>query len=236
MEFSRQNTGVGCCSFLQGIFPTQGSSQVSHITGRFFTIWTTREACSKFSKPVFNSMWTVNFQIQAGFRKGRGTRDQIANLHWLTEKARELRKNIYFCITDYAKDCDWLCRSQQTVENSSRDGNNRKFLPASWETCMQVRKQKLEPDMQQWFGYKLGKGYFKAVYCHPAYFIYMQSTSWEMLSWMKHKLESRVPGEISITSDMQMTPPLWWRRTKEPLDENERGEWKSWLKIQHWKN
>ena len=62
----------------------------------------------------------------------------------------------------------------------------------------------------------------------------MQSTSWETLGWMKHKLESRLPGEISITSDMQMTPPYGRKwRTKEPLDESERGEWKSWLKAQH---
>ena len=63
--------------------------------------------------------------------------------------------------------------------------------------------------MEQQTGSKLGKEYVKAVYCHPAYLIYMQSTSREMLGWMKHKLESRLPGEISITSDMQMTPPLW---------------------------
>ena len=66
-----------------------------------------------------------------------------------------------------------------------------------------------EPDMEQWTGSKLGKEYAKAVYCHPAYLTSMQNTSCEMLGWMKHKLESRVPGEISITSDMQMTPPLW---------------------------
>ena len=67
---------------------------------------------------------------------------------------------------------------------------------------------------------------------------YMQSTSWEMLDWRKNKLESRLPGEISITSDMQMTPPYGrkWRGTKEPLDESERGEWKSWLKPQHSEN
>ena len=74
---------------------------------------------------------------------------------------------------------------------------------------MQVRKQQLEPDMEQWTGSKLGKEYVKAVYCHPAYLAYMQSTSCEMPGWMKHKLEQRLPGEISITSDMQMTPPLW---------------------------
>ena len=74
---------------------------------------------------------------------------------------------------------------------------------------MQVKNQQLEPDMEQWTGSKLGKEYIKAVYCHPAYLTYMQSTSCEMLGWMKHKLESRLPGEISITSEMQMTPPLW---------------------------
>ena len=74
---------------------------------------------------------------------------------------------------------------------------------------MQVKKQQLEPDMEQQTGSKLGKEYVKTVYFHPAYLTYMQSTSWEMLGWMKHKLESRFPGEISITSDMQMTPPLW---------------------------
>ena len=81
--------------------------------------------------------------------------------------------------------------------------------------------------------FQIGKGYIKAVYCHPACLTFMQSTSWEMLDWMKHKLESGLPGEISITSDMHMTLPLW---QKEPLDESERGEWKSWLKTQHSEN
>ena len=66
----------------------------------------------------------------------------------------------------------------------------------------------VEPDMEQWTGSKLGKEYVKAVYCHPAYLTYMQSTSCKMLGWMKHKLESRLLGEISITSDTQMIPPL----------------------------
>ena len=69
--------------------------------------------------------------------------------------------------------------------------------PASWEICMQVRKQQLEPDMEQRTGSKYGKEYIKAVYCHPAYLTYMQSTSWETLGWEKHKLESRLPGEIT---------------------------------------
>ena len=78
---------------------------------------------------------------------------------------------------------------------------------------MQVKKQQLELDMEQQTGSKLGKEYVKAVYCHTAYLIYMQSMNSmlneEMPGWMKHKLESRLPGEISITSDMQMTSPLW---------------------------
>ena len=75
--------------------------------------------------------------------------------------------------------------------------------------CMQVKKQQLELDVEQHTGSKWGKEYIKSVYCHPAYLTYIQSTSCEMLGWMKHKLESRLLGEISITSDIQMTPPLW---------------------------
>ena len=88
-----------------------------------------------------------------------------------------------------------LCESQQSVENSSRDGNARPpDLPASWETCMQVKKPQLELDMEQQTGFKYEKEYIKAVYCHPAYLTYMQSTSWETLVWKKHKLESILFG------------------------------------------
>ena len=72
----------------------------------------------------------------------------------------------------------------------------------------------LKPDMEQQTGSKLGKEYIKAIYCHPVYLVYMQSTSWEILGWIKHKLESRLSGEISITSDTQMTPPLWQKVNK----------------------
>ena len=101
--------------------------------------------------------------------------------------------------------------------------NTRKFFkrweyqatwPAFWEICMQVRKQQLELDMEQQTGSKLGREYIKAAYRHPAYLTYMPSTSWETLGWMKHKLESGLLGEISIISDMQMTPPLWQKVKK----------------------
>ena len=90
---------------------------------------------------------------------------------------------------------------------------------------MQVKKKQLEVDMEQQTSSKSGKEYIKAVYCHPAYLTYMQSISREMLGWRKHRLESRLPGEI-ITSDMQITPPLQQKRkrTKEPCDDSERGE------------
>ena len=92
--------------------------------------------------------------------------------------------------------------------------------------CMQVKKQQLEPDMEQWTASKLGKEYVKAVYCHPAYLTYMKSTSCKIPGWMNHKLESRLLGEISITLDMQMTHPYGRKRrgTKEPVVESERGE------------
>ena len=83
----------------------------------------------------------------------------------------------------------------------------------------------LELDMEQQTGSKQEKEYVKAVYCHPAYLTYMQSTSYKMPGCMKYKLVSRLPGETSITSDTQMTPPLWQKaKNKEPLDESERGE------------
>ena len=106
------------------------------------------------------------------------------------------------------------------------------------ETCMQLKKQWLEPDMQQWTGSNLGKEYIKAVYCHPAYLTYTQSTSCKMLDWMKHKLESRLPGGISKPQICRWHHPYGrkQRRTKEPLDESEKGEWKSWLKTQRSKN
>ena len=109
---------------------------------------------------------------------------------------------------------------------------------ASWEICIQVRKQQLELDIEQQTGSKSEKEYVKAVHCHPASLTCMQSTSLEMLGWMKPKLESGLPGEISITSDMQMIPPYVrkWRITKRPLDKSERGEWKSWPKTQHLNN
>ena len=108
--------------------------------------------------------------------------------------------------------------------------------PASWEICMQFKKQQLEPDMEQETGSQLGNEYVKAVYCHPAYLTYMQSTSCKMRGWMKHKLESRLPGEISITSDTQIPPSLWQKVKRNWTASWWTWEWKSWLKTKHSKN
>ena len=142
--------------------------------------------------------------VQAGFRKGGRTRDQIVNICWMIKKAREFQKNIYFCFIGYAKAFAWI-----TINCGKfwRRWEYQTIWPASWEIWMQVKKQQLEPYMEQQTGSKSGKEYVKAVYCHPAYLTYMQSTSWETLGWKKHKMESRLLGEISITSHTQMTPP-----------------------------
>ena len=97
---------------------------------------------------------------------------------------------------------------------------------------MHIKKHQLEPDMEKWTGSKLGKEYVKAIYCHPAYLAHMQNTSCGMQGWMKHKLESTLLEKISMTSGSWHLPSGGkWRGTKEPLEEEERGEWKTWLKI-----
>ena len=92
---------------------------------------------------------------------------------------------------------------------------------------MQVKKQQLDPDSAKWTGSKLEKKYVKAVYCHPAYLTYMQSTSLKVPAWVNQKMESRLPGEVSTTSDMQIIPLIPESKKKlkfEPLDESERRE------------
>ena len=146
--------------------------------------------------------------IQAGFNRGRGTRDQIANIQWIINKSREFHKNIHFCFTDYVKDFD--CVDHNKLWKILKEMGIPDHL-----TCLlyPVQKQQLELDMKEQTGSKLGKECVKAVYCHPAYLTYMQSTSLcKMPGWMEHKLESRWLGEISITSDMQTRYHIYGRK------------------------
>ena len=107
---------------------------------------------------------------------------------------------VYLCFIDCAKAFD--CVDHNKLWKILKRWEYQITLTAPWEICIQVKKQQLELDLEQQIGYKLGKKYIKAVYCHPVYLTEMQSTPREMLEWMKHKLESRSPGEISITSDV----------------------------------
>ena len=123
--------------------------------------------------------------VQAGFRKGRGSRDQIANICWINKKGREFQINIYLYLLTTPKPLTvWIATN---CGKFFKRWEYQTTWPASWETCMQVRKQQLELDMEQ-TGSISGKEYVKPGYCHPIYLINMQSISWETLGWMKHKL------------------------------------------------
>ena len=137
--------------------------------------------------------------------------------HWQSKRIPKKHLRLHY----------WQCQSLWLVWITTNCGKFFKrweyqiMWSASWEVCMQVKKKQLELDMEQQTGYKLGKEYLKAVYCHPDFLTCMQSTLCKIPGWMKQKLESRLLGEISITSDMQMTPPLcqkvkkyrasWWK-------------------------
>ena len=138
-------------------------------------------------------------------------RNQRSNCQHLLDhqKSKRVPENIYFCFIDYAKTFD--CVDHNKLWKILKE-MGKVDHPASWEVCMLVKKQVRTIGYGYgttgWF--QIGKGVRQGcIYCYPAYLTYMQSTPWEMPGWMKHKLESRLLGEISITSDMQMTPPLW---------------------------
>ena len=124
----------------------------------------------------------------SAFRKRRGIRNQIVNIHWIIENAREFKKNIYFCLTDYAKAFD--CLDHNKLRKIQRERNTRppycllRNLHAGQEATVRTGHGTMD-----WL--KLGKEYIKAVYCHSAYLTYMQSTSSEMLGWKNPKQESR---------------------------------------------
>ena len=171
---------------------------------------------------------------QAGFRRGKGTKDQFANKCWITEKSREFQKNIYLIFIDYAI-------KTLTVWITTNCGNFFKrweyqtTWPASWEHCIQVKKQQLEPGIEQQTGWKLGKEYFKAVYCHPAYLTYVQSTSgkrqagwstsWNQDCWEKYN-NLRYADDTILTAESKEKLKSLLIKMKE----------KKWLKIQHSKN
>ena len=154
----------------------------------------------------FSNTWTQSFQMyKVGLEKAEEPENKLPTSAGLWKKQENSRRT--------STSASLTMLNTLTVWITTDCGKFLKrweyqtTLPASWEIYMQVKKQQLEPDMKQWTGSKLTKEYDKAVYCHPAYLTYIQSTSSEIPNWMNCHLESRLPGEISITPDRQMIPP-----------------------------
>ena len=147
--------------------------------------------------------------VQTGFRKGRGTRNQIANIHWIIEKAREFKKNIYFCFIDYVKafDCvdhNQLWKSLQEMEIPDHLTCPLRNLYAGQEATVRTGHGTMD-----WF--QIRKGVCQGYILSPLLFNFYAEYIMRNIELMKHKLESGLPGEISVTLGMQMTPPLWQR-------------------------
>ena len=163
--------------------------------------------CLKFSKPGFKSMWTHELpDVQAGFRKGRGTRDQIANICWLIEKSREFQKNIYFCFIDYAKAFE--CVDYKKLENSSSDGNTNHLtcflrnLYAGQEATGRIGHRTID-----WF--QIGKGVHQSCILSPCLFNFYAEYIMRNVALDEAQAGNQDFREkLSITSDMQMTPSL----------------------------
>ena len=155
--------------------------------------------------------WT--WAVQAGFRKGRGTRDQIANIHWIIEKTR-VPELVYFCFIDYTKSFDCV------VHNKLWKILKEMGIPVNLTCLLRNPNEGQEATVRTGHGttdwFQIRKGVHQGCILSPCLFNLYANTSWEILDCMKHTLESRLPGEIAITSDMQMTLPLW-RKNEEEL-------------------
>ena len=152
----------------------------------------------------------VNREIpdaQAGFRKGRGTRDQIANIRWIIEKAREFQKNIYFCSIDYAK--GFYCVDHSKVWKILQDMGIPDHLPCLLRNLYAGQEATVRTGHGTTDWFQIGKGVRQGCMSSPCLFNLYAEYIMRNGGWKKHKLASRLLGEISITSDMQMTPPLW---------------------------
>ena len=167
----------------------------------------------KFSKPGFNSTWTINFQIlKLDLEKAEEPEVKLPTFIGSSEKQESSRKTSISALLTMSKPLTvWTTTN---CEQFFKRWEYQTSWRASWEICMQVKGQQIELDREKQTGSKSGKEYVKALYCHPAYLTYMQSTSWETLGWMKHKLESRLPGRIPTTSNKQMTPPFCQKAKK----------------------
>ena len=179
----------------QRIFKLPYTTLISHLA-RF---------CSKSFKQGFSSTWAENIQMyKVDLEKAKEQEIKFPKFLGSWRKQGNFRKISMSALLTMLKPLSvWI------TTNCGKFLKRREYqttLPFPWETCIQVKKQQLEPDMEQLTGSKLGKAYNKAVCCHPAYVTSMQNTSCGMPGWVNHKLKSRLPREISITSDVQMIP------------------------------
>ena len=145
--------------------------------------------------------------VQVGFRKGRGTRDQIANICWITKKAREFQKNIYFWLINYAK--AFNCVDHNKVWKILKEMRIPDHLTCLLRNLYAAQEATVRTGHGTTDWFQIRKGVRQSCILSSCLFKLYAEYIIEMLGWKKHKLESRLPGEISITSDMQMTPPLW---------------------------
>ena len=172
--------------------------------------------------------WELS-DVEPGFRKGRGTRNQIANIHGIIEKARKFHKNMYFSFIDYTQTFD--CKITKNCRKFLKGWKYQTTLPASWETCMWVKKQQLELD---WL--KIVKGVRQGCISSPCLFnLYAEYIMWndslgETQAWIK--IARRNINNLRC-ADHTTLMGRKWRGTKKFLDESERGEWKSWLETKH---
>ena len=161
--------------------------------------------CSKFSKPGFRNMWTVNFQMFKLVLEKQGTRDQIANIDWIIKKAREFQKDICYCFIDYAKAFVWITTNcGEFLEIGIPDHLTclLKNLYVGQEAAVRTGHRTTD-----WF--QLGKGVHQGCILSPCLFNFYAEYIMRNAGLKETQLVSRLPGELSITPDMQMTPPLW---------------------------
>ena len=147
-------------------------------------------------------MWTV----QTGFREGRGIRDQIANIPWIMEKGIEFQKNIYFCFIDYAKSFD--CVDHNKLWKILKERGTPDHVTSFLRNLHAGHEATVRTGHGRTYWFLIGKGVCQGSILSLCLFNLYAEYTWETLDWKKHKLESRLPGEIPITSDKQITPPL----------------------------
>ena len=174
--------------------PTQRKAMPKNVqtTAQLHSSYTLAKWCSKFSKPDCNSTWTMNFQkFNLDLEKAEEPEIKLPTSVGSSKKQESSRKTSFSALVTMPKHLTvWI------TTNCGKFWKRWEYQttwPASWKMCMQIRKQQLELDMEQQTGSKLGKEHIKAVYYHPAYLSYMQSTSWEMLGWMKQSWNKDCP-------------------------------------------